>query len=84
MIDYNVQGMNKNIVEANIKLQDENKWLKEDIEKLKARIQRAIKYIEDELWEVGGQVNGSDLPYDEAIQPLVDILKGRYVEKEKK
>jgi hypothetical protein len=76
MIDYNVQGMNKNIVEANIKLQDENKWLKEDIEKLKARIQRAIDYINEEFVFNDGTLGEADIK-------LVDILKGRYVEKEK-
>ena len=29
MIDYNVEGMNKHILNANIKLMDENKLLKE-------------------------------------------------------
>ena len=68
--------INSNLIDANIKLQDENNMLKTDNKMLETRIKKAIKYIEDELWEVGGQVNGSDLPYDKAIQPLLDILKG--------
>lgn len=77
MIDYNIQGMNKHIVEANVKLQDENRWLKEDIERLKARIQRAIDYINEEFVFSDGTLGEADIK-------LVYILKGRYVEKEKK
>ena len=53
--------------QKNIKIKHKN---------LQDRIDRAIEYIEDNLYPVGNDVNGSDLPYDEAIQPLVDILKG--------
>ena len=42
----------------------------------KSRVDSSVEYIEDELWEIGGHVNGSDLLYDKAIQPLLDILKG--------
>lgn len=51
MIDYNVEGMNKNIVDANIKLVDENRWLKED----KERLNKQLQLISDEFlkydWE---------------------------------
>lgn len=42
---------------------------------LEERIDKAIEYIEDNLYPVGCSVHGSDLPYD-VIQPLVEILKG--------
>lgn len=68
----------------------ENDKLQEEIERLQAeldktrlselkkeyRIFKAIEYINDNLYAVGNDVNGSDLPYDEAIQPLLDILHG--------
>lgn len=76
-MDYDVEGMNKHIVEANIKLQDENRWLKEDIERLKARIQRAIDYINEEFVFNDGTLGEADIK-------LVEILKGKYVKKEKK
>lgn len=75
-MDYNVEGMNRHIVEANVKLQDENRWLKEDKERLKTRIQRAIDYINEEFVFNDGTLGEADIK-------LVDILKGRYVEKEK-
>lgn len=36
---------------------------------------KAIKYINEELYEVGGNVHGSDLPYD-CISDLLNILQG--------
>lgn len=39
-------------------------------------IDKGIEYIEDEFYEVGGCVGGSDLPY-QPIQDLLDILKGK-------
>lgn len=56
------------------KIEKENKELKQKIDK-------AIKYIKEELYEVGGQVHGSDLPYDEAIKPLLEILEGKDMNK---
>lgn len=83
MIDYNIQGMNKHIVEANIKLQDENRWLKEDIERLKARIKRAIEEIE--YYDTQAKHLDDSIYLDETLSNnLLAILKGRYVEKEKK
>ena len=48
------------------------KSLKDDY---KNKIDRAIKYIESELDETGGNVSGSDLPY-RYIEDILDILKG--------
>lgn len=70
MIDYGVEKMNRNIVEANVKLQDENKWLKDDKERLKKRIKTAIDYIDEK----------GRLKYEP--EELKAILKGRYVYKE--
>ena len=56
------------------KLQNKNSDLQEELEYLTERIDKAIEYIKEELYEVGGCVHGSDLPYDEAIQPLLEIL----------
>ena len=43
----------------------------------KQRIDKAIEYIENNLYSNGsGDVHGSDLPYDETIQPLLNILTG--------
>lgn len=44
-------------------------------EELQQRIDEAIEYIEDNFYEVGGEVGGSDLPY-QPIQDLLDILRG--------
>lgn len=92
-MDYNVEGMNKHIVEANIKLQDENRWLKEDKERLKTRIQRAINRIETLLKEEFVIIDEDSVDYgtkckrayfsDNELNEIAEILKGRYVEKEK-
>ncbi len=71
-MDYNVEGMNRHIVEANTKLVDENKLLKEDIEKLKIRMNRAIKYIEARKEDIQWiSCFGND---------IIAILEGRYFE----
>lgn len=36
---------------------------------------KALEYIEEELYPVGGKIHGSDLPYD-TIESLVKILGG--------
>lgn len=72
MIDNAVEKMNRNIVEANTKLLDENKLLKEDKEMLKLRMNRAIKYILNHKENVAWiECFGND---------LIDILEGRYFE----
>lgn len=71
-MDYNIEGINKHIVEANIKLVDENKLLKDDIEKFKIRINRAIKYIE---------ARKDNIQWTECFgNDIIDILEGRYFE----
>lgn len=78
MIDYNIRGMNKHIVEANVKLQDENKLLKEDKEILKRRIERAIEYIEEmNIWCIEFENFGVE------SKELLEILKGEYIKEEK-
>ena len=71
-MDYNVEGMNRHIVEANVKLQDENKMLKEDMERLQTRFNRALKYIESHKENIQWIEHfGNDLK---------DILEGKYFE----
>ena len=64
--------INMSIIDANIKLQDENKWLKDDKERLKLRIKRAIDYIDEK----------GRLKYNP--EELKSILKGKIVYKEDK
>lgn len=40
---------------------------------LEKRINKAIEYIKEDLYEVGGNVHGSDLPFS-ALEPLLEIL----------
>lgn len=76
MVDYNVDGMNKHIVEANIKLQDENRFLKEDVAKLKLRIIAAIEYIKrQQLHKIQDKTGGLTMKERE----LIGILKGKVV-----
>ena len=42
-------------------------------EELQEKINKAIEYIKEELYEVGGCVHGSDLPYS-AIEPILEKL----------
>lgn len=71
-MDYNIEGMNRHIVEANTKLLDENKWLKDDNERLQIRMKRALKYIESHKENINWiECFGNDLK---------DILEGRYIE----
>ena len=78
--------MNKKIVEANVKLQDENKLLKEDKEILKRRIEKAIEYVEDHTENVEMNIYGMP-PIIRAFrgntQTLLEILKGEYIEEGK-
>ena len=41
------ERFNKNLIKANIELQDENRWLKIDIERLKQKINQAMKLYEN-------------------------------------
>ena len=54
---------------------DNTEFYEYQIEELQQRIDKAIEYIENEFYEVGGCVGGSDLPY-QPIQNLLDILRG--------
>ena len=60
---YNKLDAQDEIIEQ---LELENASLKKDKKK-------AIEYIKEELYEVGGCVHGSDLPYS-AIEPILEIL----------
>lgn len=42
-------------------------------EYIQQRIDKAIEYIKEELYEVGGCIHGSDLPHS-AIEPILEIL----------
>lgn len=83
--DKEIEGL-KEELKYSISIVEHNKTIQSNINSynklakyssdLEDRIDKAIEYIKDNLYPVGNDVNGSDLPYDEAIQPLVDILKG--------
>lgn len=83
MIDYNIRGMNKHIVEANVKLQDENKLLKEDKEILKRRIEKAIEYAEESYNETVEGIEVVAKFFSKRNETLLKILKGEYVKEEK-
>ena len=73
--------INSRIIEANVKLQDENKLLQEDKEILQRRIDKAIEYL-DYFYELELDIdNGEAL--DLKIDKMKAILKGEYVEEEK-
>lgn len=52
-------------------LQEYRKALKEKCD----AIDKAIEYIEENFYEVGDCISGSDMPY-QPIQDLLDILRG--------
>lgn len=64
--------MNMNIVEANIKLQDENKWVKNDNKALNRRIDFAKMKLDEELdkFEEAG--------LGEYVQDVIKVLNGDY------
>lgn len=73
--------INSRIIEANVKLQDENKLLQEDKEILQRRIDKAIECL-DCFYELDLDIdNGEAL--DLKIDKMKAILKGEYVEEEK-
>ena len=61
----------KNVLDANIKLQDENNMLKRDIQILEKRNNEAIKYVEHMLKELDKR----DMLHP-AETELLNILKG--------
>lgn len=74
-----IENTNNRIIDANVKLQDENKLLKEDKEILKRRMNRAIEYCEFgiENWIT------DDGFVEEVLGDVKKILKGEYVKEEK-
>lgn len=60
-----------NLINANVMLQDENKYLKKDNERLINTINKAIEYIEK--WQSFPHTNGST---HEELRNLKEILKG--------
>ena len=66
------EKINRNIIQANTKLVDENKLLKEDKEILQIRIKRAIKLIKET----------KEYFHDGIDIELIDILEGRHIENE--
>lgn len=70
--------MNMNIVNANIKLQDENRLLKNDNEILKRRINIAKEYLKSKT----KKFKVFDLERD--IQDIIDMLEGTYVYEKQK
>ena len=76
-----IENINNRIIDANVKLQDENKLLKEDKEILKRRIDKAIEYL-DYFYELDLDIdNGEAL--DLKIDKMKAILKGEYIKEEK-
>lgn len=75
MKDYAVNKMNGQIVDANIKLQDENKILQEDKKTLQKRIDRAIELILDKSKEYKPNFRKVDLNTKDCCE-LLDILEG--------
>jgi len=69
------ERMNMDIVNANIKLQDENKLLKTDNEILKRRIDITEEYLKSKT----KKFKVFDLERD--IQEAIDMLEGNYVYK---
>lgn len=71
----NEKKIDKNMLEANIRLVDENKWLKNDNEILNRRINKAIKYIEDKSIEYKPHYRKVDLNTKDCCE-LLTILDG--------
>ena len=80
-----IENINNRIIDANVKLQDENKLLKEDKEILKRRIDKAIEYVEENTNENEAKFYG--IPdykvFKGNIEQVLKILKGEYIKEEK-
>lgn len=72
------ERMNINIVDANVKLQDENKILRNDNTLLERRMSNATEHLKSKL----KKFKVFDLEKD--VQDAIDMLEGNYVYKEKK
>lgn len=68
--------MNSSIIDANIKLQDENKMLKSDNKLLEKRMNNATEYLKEEM----NKFKMFDL--EDIIQDAIDMLEGNYVYEE--
>lgn len=73
----NIRGTN-NLIEANTKLFDENKWLKADNERLERIINKANDYISTifEYNEETGEYYAKHTIDKDNIKELHDILRG--------
>ena len=70
--------INMSIIDANIKLQDENKMVKNDNLILQRRMTNAANYLKSKLNKF------KLLEVGEEAQTAIDILEGNYVYEEKK
>lgn len=69
--------INSSIIDANIKLQDENKMLKRDNQLLEKRMNNAAEYLKEKL----NKFRLVDL--EEIVQDAIDMLEGNYIYEEK-
>ena len=67
--------INNSILQANIKLVDENKILEKDNKMLQKRIDRAIEYIENK----NKFIKGCDVQLYTDWNFVIDILKGNVI-----
>ena len=67
-----MERMNKNIVEANIMLQDEIKIIKIDNKMLKQRMENAAEFLKENK----NKFEAFDL--EKEIEEAIDILEGNY------
>lgn len=73
----NNDRINSSIIDANIKLQDENKMLKSDNRLLEKRMNNAAEYLKEKL----NKFRLVDL--EEIVQDAIDMLEGNYIYEEK-
>lgn len=75
----------RDILNSNIKLSDELRWIKEDKERLTRRIERAIEYIEEKYEMTLKDSMENFLDHDERIEKkrllhILEILKNDFWE----
>ena len=75
----------RDILNSNIKLSDELRWIKEDKERLTRRIDRAIEYIEEKYEMTLKDSMENFLDHDERIEKkrllhILEILKNDFWE----
>lgn len=71
--DVNYKEISKELLRAYKDLEYSYLNLWEEEKELVEKIDKAIEYIKEELYEVGGCIHGSDLPHS-AIEPILEIL----------